>query len=147
MKELINKHAQKLKFGLVGIANTALDFAILFLLVNFGLDRIPANYISTGISFIFSFFVNRSFTFKSKSGNVKKQFALFLVITMFGLWVLQPIVIAAVSEALEPAGLASAVTLFVAKLLATVVSLVWNYVMYARFVFKQPAVKPESQEK
>ena len=147
MKELINKHAQKLKFGLVGIANTALDFAILFLLVNFGLDRIPANYISTGISFIFSFFVNRSFTFKSKNGNVKKQFALFLVITMFGLWVLQPIVIAAVSEALEPAGLASAVTLFLAKLLATVVSLVWNYIMYARFVFKQPVVKPESQEK
>jgi putative flippase GtrA len=143
MKELVKKHAQKLKFGIVGIANTALDFVLLFLFVNLGLDRIPANYISTGIAFVFSFFVNRSFTFNSKGGNVKKQFALFLIITMFGLWVLQPIVIAGVSAVLTPSGIADGLILFIAKLFATIVSLVWNYIMYSRFVFKKPAGETE----
>lgn len=139
MQELIKKHAEKLRFGIVGIANTALDFAILFLLVGLGLDRIPSNFISTAIAFIFSFFVNKSFTFKSTGGNVKKQFALFIIITIISLWVIQPIVIVIVSWLLGPVGLNSAIVLLIAKLLATVASLVWNYIFYSRFVFKKEA--------
>lgn len=135
--ELLKKHAQKIRFGIVGVANTALDFAILFLLVALGLDKIPANYISTGISFIFSFFVNKSFTFKSKGGNVKKQFAYFIIITIIGLWVIQPLVITGVSLLLANTGWASGVILFAAKIIATVASLVWNYIFYSRLVFKR----------
>ena len=135
--EHLRKHAQKIRFGIVGLANTALDFAILFILVALGLDKIPANYVSTGISFIFSFFVNKSFTFKSKSGNVKKQFAYFVVITMIGLWVIQPIIIGGVSALLANTGWASAAILLIAKLVATVASLIWNYLFYSRLVFKE----------
>ena len=135
--EHLRKHAQKIRFGIVGLANTALDFAILFILVALGLDKIPANYVSTGISFIFSFFVNKSFTFKSKSGNVKKQFAYFVVITMIGLWVIQPIIIGGVSALLANTGWASAAVLLIAKLIATVASLIWNYLFYSRLVFKE----------
>lgn len=134
---LLKKHAEKLRFGIVGIANTALDFAILFILVGLGLDKIVANFISTGTAFIFSFFVNKSFTFKSKGGNVKKQFALFLIVTIIGLWVIQPLVISGVSFALSDTGWSEQVTLFIAKVIATVASLVWNYVFYSRLVFKQ----------
>ena len=139
MEKLIKKHAEKFRFGIVGIANTALDFAILFLLVSLGLDRIPANYISTSIAFVFSFFVNKSFTFKSTGGNAKKQFALFIIITIFSLWVIQPIVILVVSWVIGGLGLSSAVVLFIAKLFATVASLIWNYIFYSRFVFKKQA--------
>lgn len=133
---LIKKHAQKIRFGIVGLANTALDFILLFLLVGLGLDKIPANYISTGISFIFSFFVNKKFTFKSTTGNAKKQFAIFLVVTMVGLWVIQPLVIAGVAAVLAGTGWSSSVILFAAKVVATGASLVWNYLFYSRLVFK-----------
>lgn len=137
MEKLLKKHAEKLRFGVVGIANTALDFAILFLLVGTGLDRIPANFISTSIAFVFSFFVNKSFTFNSIGGNVKKQFALFVVITVFSLWVIQPIVIVTMSWLLAGFGLDSSVELFIAKLVATIASLIWNYIFYSRLVFKK----------
>ncbi len=135
--ELLKKHAEKLRFAIVGGANTALDFALLFLFVALGLNSIAANYISTSIAFIFSFFVNKSFTFKSKGGNVAKQFALFLGITIVALWVIQPIVILAVTALLAPFGWNESLVLFIAKLVATVASLIWNYLLYARFVFKK----------
>ena len=136
MKELAQKHAQKIRFAIVGGANTALDFGLLFLFVALGLDKIPANYLSTGIAFISSFFLNKSYTFKSKGGNVKKQFAYFIAITIVGLWIIQPIIISLVAFVLEPTGLASAIILFAAKLIATVASLIWNYLFYSRLVFK-----------
>jgi putative flippase GtrA len=134
--ELAKKHAQKIRFAIVGAANTALDFALLFLFVGLGIDKIPANYLSTGISFIFSFFVNKSFTFKNKSGNAKKQFVLFIIITIIGLWVIQPLIITAVAAMLAGTSWASALILFVAKIIATLASLVWNYILYSKIVFK-----------
>ena len=140
MEKLIKKHAEKLRFGVVGGANTAIDFGILFTLVFFGFDRIASNYISTTIAFVFSFFVNRSFTFKSKASNTKKQFGLFLVITLFGLWVIQPIIITGVAWMISDLGIPNSIVLFIGKLLATLVTLVWNYVLYAKYVFKKDEV-------
>lgn len=138
--EHIKKHAEKIKFAIVGGANTALDFLLLFVFVALGLNSIVANYLSTGLAFIFSFFVNKSFTFKSKGGNVKKQFLLFMVVTLFGLWVIQPIIIAGITGLAQPFDWNSTVVLFVAKLIATVASLIWNYLFYSRLVFKKGAV-------
>ncbi len=135
--ELLKKHAEKLRFAIVGGANTALDFALLFIFVALGLNSIAANYISTSIAFVFSFFVNKSFTFKSKGGNVKKQFGLFLLISIIALWVIQPLIILAVTFLLAPFGWNESLVLLIAKLIATVASLIWNYILYARFVFKK----------
>lgn len=135
--ELAKKHAEKIRFAVVGVANTAVDFIILFVLVALGLDKIPANFISTGIAFVFSFFVNKSFTFKSKGGNVKKQFAIFLIVTMIGLWVLQPLIITGVSAVLAGTHWSDPVILFIAKVIATVGSMIWNYLFYSRLVFKK----------
>jgi len=137
MREHLKKHAEKYRFGVVGVANTAIDFGILFLLVHLGLNEILANYISTGCAFIFSFFVNRSFTFKAKDGNIAKQLAVFLVVTMFGLWVIQPLIIAGILGATSGWALSPDLKLLGAKLTASVASLIWNYIMYARFVFKK----------
>ena len=135
MQNLLKKHAEKLRFALVGGANTAIDFGILFALVFLGVDKLVANFFSTGIAFIFSFFVNRSFTFKSTGGNTKKQFGIFLVITMFGLWVIQPAIIAFVAWLLASSNLSKPIILLAGKLLATVVTLIWNYILYSKFVF------------
>lgn len=137
MKELAKKHAQKIKFGIVGAANTGLDFVILFILTNLGLNAIVANYISTAVAFLFSFTVNRSFTFKAKKGNVKKQLALFIAVTAVGLWIIQPVIIAIITALLAGTGWAENITLFIAKVIATLASLVWNYLFYSRLVFKE----------
>jgi len=136
MRNQLIKHAEKLRFALVGSANTVIDFGLLFGLVFLGLDKIAANFISTGTAFVFSYFFNKSYTFKFTGKASKRQFALFLSITIFGLWVLQPIVIYSVSLALGGLGIQNALVLLIAKLLATAVTLVWNYVLYKKYVFR-----------
>ena len=137
MATALEKHGDKIRFVIVGGANTALDFAVLFLFVSLGLDKIASNYISTSVALVFSFFANKSFTFKNKSSNAKKQFGLFLVVTLAGLWVLQTIIIWAVTTLLEQYISNESALLFIAKLIATVGSLIWNYLLYSRLVFKK----------
>lgn len=136
MQKIVAKHADKFRFALVGGLNTAIDFGVLFGLVALGFDKIVGNYASTSIAFLFSFFANKSYTFKDGSKQTKKQFGLFLIITLFGLWVIQPIIIGLSVPLLDNSGLASAAALLVGKLLATAVTLVWNYTLYRKFVFK-----------
>ena len=138
MDRLLKQHAEKFRFALVGGFNTALDFGLLFLFVGLGIDKIVANYLSTSVAFIFSFFANKTFTFKAEGGNAKREFIAFMLVTLFGLWVLQPLVIAGITAALQPTSLSDSLILLIAKLIATIVSLVWNYVLYARVVFKKP---------
>lgn len=137
MEKFQEKHGDKVRFAIVGGANTALDFLLLFLFVNLGVNKIGANYLSTGISLVFSFFANKSFTFKNKSANAKKQFGIFLLVTITGLWVLQPIIIWIITSTLESYVSNESYLLFIAKLIATVASLTWNYLLYSRLVFKR----------
>lgn len=130
-------NAQKVRFLLVGGTNTVIDFGLLFLLRAFGLPTIPANIISTTSAFCFSFFANKKFTFKTTDTNVKREVVLFIVVTLFGLWVLQTIVIALVAPLLSTVMPSMDMALLGAKLVATVVTLTWNYIMYSRVVFKQ----------
>ncbi len=132
MEELVKKHAKKLRFAIVGGTNTVIDFGILFVLSGLGMDKILANYVSTSIALIFSFFANKKYTFKSEA-SAKRQIVPFLVVTLIGLWVLQPLIIWVYTGALGDDSL----SLFVAKLLATIATLIWNYLLYSRFVFKE----------
>lgn len=123
-----------IRFVVVGVLNTAIDLIILFALTWLGVDVWLANICSTSVALLFSFVVNRSFTFQS-SGNPRKQIVPFLAITLAGLWVLQPLVLVAVTSMMN--GLwGEYVGLFTAKILATVVSMTWNYLLYNRLVFK-----------
>jgi putative flippase GtrA len=134
-KVLMENNQQKIRFLIVGSFNTLLDFALLFILKSLGLPVIAANLASTTISFCFSFFANKKYTFKATDTNIKREILLFTIVTLFGLWVLQTIVIKVITLVFQPYGLSSDLILLGAKLLATVVTMVWNYVMYSRFVF------------
>lgn len=137
MKQLIKKHRSKLSFGIIGLFNTGLDFALLLgLTLYVGLPKELANIISTFITFLISFALNRRFTFPKTSGNVWRQLVLFTIVTLFGLWVLQGIIIMFGTPPLIALGLSPAIALIVSKLAATAVSLVWNYVLYSRIVFR-----------
>lgn len=124
-----------LRFAVVGSFNTLLDFALLFLFVYvFGLNQYLGNVLSTGICLVISFLLNRQWTFRS-GGDQRRQFVLFLIVTLVGLWGVQTALIWIV-ERLLGGWLEGPLLLAVAKLVATVGSLTWNYLLYDRIVFK-----------
>ena len=148
MRQILAKNSQALRFAAVGVVNTGLDFGLFFGLTQLGLDRLVANFISTSISFIFSFFANKTYTFRAaRSTHIGRQMALFIAVTLCGLWVIQPVIITVVL-AVAPVWVAGTWWgPLLAKLVATLGSLSWNYVLYAKVVFPQarPA-KPAGQQ-
>ena len=139
MQETVKKHADKLRFTIVGSINTVIDFSILFTLTTpFNVPKELANFISTFVAFLFSFFANKKYTFKSTSKNLKRQFLLFTVVTLFGLWVIQTIIITAITPVFTNLGVNKPAALLISKLIATAASLIWNYTLYSKVVFKKP---------
>ena len=136
IKKLIKKHEDKIRFSIVGGINTAIDFVILFILVSIGLPTIVSNIISTSSALVFSFFANKKFTFKNNSSKTKTQFIYFLIITLFGLWAIQPIIIELTRSVLELVIKNNyLLILLIGKIIATCVTLVWNYLLYRKYVF------------
>ena len=132
----VRNRTQLARFATIGVVNTAIDFGLLFLLTHLGLNPIVANYISTGCAFVFSFIANRNYTFKAHGGKLRRQLVLFFVVTLSGLWILQPLILWGTNNALAFTDLNSSVLLFIGKLLASIVTLTWNYIFYSRLVFK-----------
>lgn len=129
--------SQLIRFGLIGVINTALDFGLLFILKSIGLMATTANIFSTSIAFVFSFFANKKYTFRSSATNIVREMILFVAVTLFGLWVLQTGVIWLVLPHLSKLLRSSEMGLLVTKLIATAVSMTWNYILYDKLVFKK----------
>jgi len=135
MGQIVKKRSEIIRYGIVGSLNTTLDFVLLLLFVSIGFEKLFANYLSTSIAFLFSFFTNRSFTFRSTSGNIRRQFALFIVVTLTGLWILQPIIITVVNDFLLKTNVDKETALIISKLTATIFTIIWNYLLYSKIVF------------
>lgn len=141
MKNLLKKlkNNQAFWFSVIGGINTALDFIILFVLASFGVKIFIANIFSTGTTFIISFLMNKKITFKSVSNNKKeliREMVLFILVTLFGLWVIQNIVISTAMPIFENLLKNKRISLLLSKLIATIFSLIWNFILYKKVVFK-----------
>jgi len=101
MKKLLKKHAEKLRFAVVGGLNTVIDFAILLTLTSIGVPAAIANYPSSTVAVIFSFFANKKYTFKATGTNLRREILLFLIFTLFCAWVIQPLTIIAILSLLS----------------------------------------------
>ena len=132
---IANNRGKLLRFALVGGINTTIDIGLLFGLTTLGLPKLAANTVSTGLAFLFSVFANKSYTFRAQ-GDVRRQLILFVVVTLAGLWGLQNVVIFCISPILASVIHAEPLVLLLAKIIATGVSLVWNYYLYDRVVFR-----------
>ena len=78
-----------IRFGIVGVINTVLDLAILnFLVYLFKVENSYVFSLCKGLSFVFavvnSYYMNKYFTF-SKKNTTKKDFGLFILISLIGL--------------------------------------------------------------
>jgi putative flippase GtrA len=121
----------------VGGINTALDFGILFILIQLGFDVLVANVISSTLAFIFSFFANKKYTFQTTDTNVAREMLLFVIVTLSGLWILQSAVIWLTQPIAASIMQNTSVAVLAAKLAATVASMTWNYLLYSKLVFNK----------
>ena len=77
---------QFIKFCLIGVLNTGIDFIIYgFLTRVLGFYFLLANIISVVVAMTFSFFANKTVTFKNKDTGILKQYSKFVFINTFGL--------------------------------------------------------------
>ena len=131
--------SEKIRFVLVGIVNTIVDFTTLFLLaVGLGLPPLIANIFSTTAALITSFVLNKKAVFHDTDTHNLRQVLLFLAVTLAGIWGVQAAVIFVVSElALAWFAVGGPMALLAGKIVATGFSLVWNYLWYSRVVFRR----------
>jgi len=126
------------KFALVGFLNTAIDFGILnFLSVIFSVTKgagiIPINAVSVSFAIINSFYWNKDWVFASRK---QANFITFAAITVIGLSINTAIVYI-LTTFFRPT-IVDSPTLWAnfAKALATIVSMVWNFLGYRFIVFR-----------
>ena len=139
MGGFVARHRAVFRFGLVGLFNTAVDVGLYMVLLGLGVPMYWSNFASTSIATASSFFLNRGYTFAAWDGPLWKQAVKFVATTGVSLWIIQPGVIALVQPILPDVAWLSALWAswqpLVAKLAGIAVGMVWNYLMYARFVF------------
>lgn len=145
--------AQAGKFGVVGVINTVIDFSIFNALTAGGrVADVAANICSTTVAMIFSFVANRDAVFHGGSGNPFAQAVVFFAVTAIGVWVLQTGVLYLVADRwtwprrwltrvlhLHHRGRNLPLDLIVrntGKISGTVVSLIWNFLLYKYVVFR-----------
>lgn len=131
------------RFAVVGVVNTAIDFVLFGLLAMLGWPLLLANFVSTSAGMMFSFFVNRSWTFGS-TRSIRSTLGPFVLVTAVCLWVIHPVVILLVGHLLNAVAGSLAVELrhvWLPKAVAIGVGLVWNFSWYHRAVFR-PAGRP-----
>lgn len=129
------------KFGVVGIANTVIDFGVLNYLsatqhVFSGMALIPLNMISFTAAVVNSYFWNKYWTFKAGGDGAGKQFAEFIIISVIAIFLNSGLMY--LLTLIPPlGGVSEQMWLNISKAAATLISLVWNFVGYKFIVFKK----------
>lgn len=122
MKKLIE---QILKFGVVGIIATVIDFGVLYILSQpLGMDPVVSAGISFCVSLVFNYVASMRYVFTHREDMSRsREFVIFLVLSLIGL---------AINEAIMAAGVAvlgsSALAVMGTKVLATAIVMVWNFI-------------------
>lgn len=133
---------QFVKFVMVGLANTSIDFGILNTLSYFtgitaGVWLLPLNSVSFAVAVTNSFFWNKFWVFELKDGGATKEFGIFIAVTAVGLAINSAAVIFITSHFDPFFNLNAAQWENIAKILATFLSLIWNFTGYKFIVFKK----------
>lgn len=128
---------QTVKFGAVGVLNTALDWMIHFALTHwigfFANLSAVAKAISYSVGVLNSFFFNRAWTFRSQAGTAS-TLPLFAAVNLLGLLINAGTLHLALNEMHLPE--------LGALALATGASLGWNFAVSKWLVFHKQSLKP-----
>lgn len=147
--------AQLIKFVIIGVGNTLLDWAILLGLMKATSVTTGFGYsIEKGLSFtvavINSYIWNKYWTFKARGGKVAVEFTQFIVVSLVGM-VINVGVATAVVKFVKPIDFVISLSKFVPLIelapgeawgifgagVATLIALAWNFLGYKFVVFKK----------
>jgi len=134
---------QLAKFVIVGGINTGIDFAVLNIeMILTGITSGPGMLVLNSISFSVattnSYFMNKRWTFEDKDAEKSGvKFSQFLAVSIVGIIINGGIVYLITSFTNPLFGLSPQLWANVAKLFATGISLIWNFIGYKFFVFKK----------
>jgi putative flippase GtrA len=122
---------QGAKFILVGLMNTGIDIGLYFTLTRFLAIFAEANVVAKAISYaagvLNSYLWNRSWTFKSRDRSWK-TFAPFMLSNLIGL---------SINAAVLWLGLLLSIPEILALVIATSVTLVWNFIISKLVIFNR----------
>lgn len=125
--------AELSKFGLIGLINTGLDFAILNVLhFALGVGPLTSKCVSTVIAATTSYLMNRHWTFKSRArSGMRREYTLFFLLNLVGL------VIGLVCIGVARYGFNndSAAAINFANLVGLVIGTAFRFWSYRRWVF------------
>ena len=126
--ELINI----IKFSIVGVSNTLLNFVIFILLNNIGINYILASIIAYSISIINSYFWNSRLVFKYDNKNKKSILIKFIILNLIGLSI-NAVLMATLVGVLA---IKKIVAMFIVSLLVMCI----NYILNKIWVFKKESI-------
>ena len=126
--ELINI----IKFSIVGVSNTLLNFVIFILLNNIGINYILASIIAYSISIINSYFWNSRLVFKYDNKNKKSILIKFIILNLMGLSI-NAVLMATLVGVLA---IKKIVAMFIVSLLVMCI----NYILNKIWVFKKESI-------
>lgn len=133
---------QFLKFGIVGVSNTFVDFAVLNLLmwltgIYKGKWMILLNSISFTCAVLNSYVWNKYWTFQARERKgMVVEFSKFFFISLIGI-ILNTGIVYLITTYISPFfGIGKELWANIAKVTATFIALIWNFVGYKFWVFK-----------
>ena len=141
------------KFAVVGVLNTIIDLGIVnILILQFGLNPIVANVTGVSAAIINSYILNKYWTFGDKSKkNVAEQFGLFVALSLVGLLINTSVFYFLFKMWTLPGNLAFSIVgiikldsvfgkefvlLNFAKAWSLAFSMIWNFIAYKKWAFK-----------
>lgn len=134
--------AQVIRFGVVGVLNTGIDFGILNILsyltgITEGNRIIPLKGVAFLAANVNSYIINKKWTFKdNSSGEGAKRFSVYLSVSVIGALINIGVVYLITTHVPPQFGMSPTLWLNAANLVATGFSLIWNFVGYKLIVFR-----------
>lgn len=124
--KLFNK--QFIKYLFIGIQNTLIGFSIIFILMYYKVIPEIANIIGYSIGIIYSYLMNKTFTFKTKS-NFKKEFIKF-IFTMGIAYLINIIILILLIRILN-------INEYISQVIAGIFYTISGYLFSKKFVFNK----------
>ena len=130
-----------IRFLMVGVANTIVGLSVMYLLLHVvGLSYWASTFLGNSVGAVVSFFLNRSFTFKSQS-SVSKSMIRFVAVILFCYFISYTIGRNVVEWILSNSHLTSSIKTDIAVLISTGLYTVLNYLCQKLFVFRSTTHK------
>lgn len=137
IKELVYKYEELIKYLIIGVLTTAINYIIFAILVNIAkVEMHTSNIIAWIISVIFAYFTNKLFVFESKSFKLDvlgKEIVSFGAARVLSL-IMEEIILYVFVNLLN-------MNQLIIKLIANIIVIVVNYILSKFIIFKKPKEK------